>query len=50
MTSKYIIILENLTHLYYKLGKHKLISKLIVNQIKLKEKQMTEFFPIFYRV
>lgn len=47
MTSKYIIILENLTHLYYKLGKHKLISKLIVNQIKLKEKQMTEFFQFF---
>jgi CHAT domain-containing protein len=46
-TSMYIIILENLTHLYYKLGKHKLMPNLIVNQIKLKEKQMIEFFHFF---
>lgn len=46
-TSIYIIILENLTHLYYKFGKHKLMPNLIVNQIKLKEKQMIEFFQFF---
>mgnify|MGYP000320080160 CR=1 FL=1 len=43
MTSKYIIILENLAHLYYKLGKYKLMPDLIVNQINFKKKQIIDF-------
>ena len=47
MTSKYIIILENLAHLYYKLGKYKLMPDLIVNQINFKKKQIIDFFQFF---